>query len=219
MRLRHIPGSEKFVADSNFVVDCPEFYKGKWKKSVFHREAALHVEVGMGKGGFLLGMAERHPEIDYIGIERYATVLLKAIKKRQREEADGKKLANLVYAYTDAILLPEIFSENEADRIYLNFSDPWPKSKQSNRRLTSPTYLDLFRRILVEDGELHFKTDNEALFSYSLKSLPSAGWSIVYSTWDLHHDVKHMEENVMTEYEEKFSGRGNRIFKLVAVPQ
>ena len=210
MRLRHIPGSEQQIEESPFVISGPEEFRGQWNM-FFGNENPLHIEVGMGKGRFITELAAAHPEINYIGIERYTSVLLKAVEKRSL-----LFLPNLYFLCVDARTLPDIFAEGEVDRISLNFSDPWPKDRHAKRRLTSPQFMALYDRILAPEGQVEFKTDNMGLFDYSLESIPEAGWTITASTKDLHHSDM-AEGNIMTEYEAKFSAMGNPICKLIAV--
>ena len=210
MRLRHIPGSEQQIEESPFVISGPEEFRGQWNM-FFGNNNPLHIEVGMGKGRFITELAAAHPEINYIGIERYTSVLLKAVEKRSL-----LFLPNLYFLCVDARTLPDIFAEGEVDRIYLNFSDPWPKDRHAKRRLTSPQFMALYDRILAPEGQVEFKTDNMGLFDYSLESIPEAGWTIIASTKDLHHSDM-AEGNIMTEYEAKFSAMGNPICKLISV--
>lgn len=217
MRLRHITGSEDYVAQSAYVTHDPETKKGQWH-AFFGNDHPIHVEIGMGKGQFIEQMAILHPEINYIGIERYDTVLLKALKKREALMVEGADLANLTFLSIDARLLADVFAPGEVDRIYLNFSDPWPKDRQANRRLTSPVFMKIYRQFLKPSGTLAFKTDNEGLFDYSLLSVPESGWTLTAVTRNLHQDESMNQGNVMTEYEEKFSAKGNPIFKLIAAP-
>lgn len=209
MRLRNIPGARETVANSPFVVQEPSTVRGRWK-DVFGNENPIFIEVGMGKGKFLMELAQKHPEINYVGIERYSSVLLRGLQKR--EELD---LSNIWFLCIDARQLAEVFEEGEVERIYLNFSDPWPKDRHAKRRLTSPEFMAVYDKILAADGQVEFKTDNEGLFDYSLESIPQAGWRIEASTRDLHHSPM-AEGNVMTEYEEKFASKGNSICKLIA---
>lgn len=209
MRLRHIPGSEEEIAGSPYVVHEPQEKKGLWKQ-VFGNENPIEIEVGMGKGRFIMELAGLHPEINYVGIERYPSVLLRGIEKRARLE-----LPNLYFMCVDAKCLAEIFAPGEVKRIYLNFSDPWPKDRHAKRRLTSGEFMSVYGQILADDGVIEFKTDNRGLFDYSMEAIPAAGWKIKAHTYDLHHSEMG-EGNVMTEYEEKFSSKGNPIYKLVA---
>ena len=156
-------------------------------------------------------MAKLHPEINYVGIEMYSSVLLRALQKMEAEP-----LPNLKFICEDARLLPEIFDKGEVDHIYLNFSDPWPKDRHAKRRLTSPTFFGRYNRILKKEGKVEFKTDNQPLFEFSLESVKEAGWNLVAHTFDLHHHETMNEGNIMTEYEEKFSSQGNPICKLIA---
>ena len=214
MRLRNIPGAKDAITGSSYVVQNPEEWKGKWNQC-FIKEQPLHIEVGMGKGRFLMDMARLHPEINYVGIEMYDSVLLRALQKRERMEADGEKLDNLKFMCIDARILPDIFEKGEVQRIYLNFSDPWPKARHAKRRLTSREFLARYNEILAPEGRVEFKTDNRDLFEFSLEEVEAAGWKLMAHTFDLHHEDAMMEGNVMTEYEEKFSSMGNPICKLV----
>lgn len=214
MRLRNIPGAKNAISESPYVIHGPEIHKGMWA-AAFPKKQPLHIEVGMGKGRFLMDMARLHPEINYVGIEMYDSVLLRALQKREELEAAGEKLPNLYFMCVDARNLPEIFDKDEVDRVYLNFSDPWPKARHAKRRLTSGEFLGRYDRILAKDGRVEFKTDNQELFRFSLEEAGEAGWRILAQTFDLHHDAEMMEGNVMTEYEEKFSSLGNPICKLV----
>ncbi len=216
MRLRHISGSEDFVSSSRFVIQNKEDYKGHFSEKLFGNEHPLSLEIGMGKGKFIYEMAKRDPVRNFIGIERYDSVLLKAIKRREKEEEGRTVLKNLYYMSMDARLLTEIFSSEEIDTIYLNFSDPWPKKRQANRRLTSPVFLKLYEQVLSKDGHIEFKTDNRDLFDYSLASFQENGWDILAKSFDLHHDDMLSSGNIMTEYEEKFSAKGNPICKCIA---
>lgn len=209
MRLRHIKGAEETIAVSPYVIQEPESCRGRWAE-VFHNQNPIQIEVGMGKGKFLMELAQKHPEINYVGIERYSSVLLRGLQKR--EELD---LSNIWFLCIDARQLAEVFEEGEVERIYLNFSDPWPKDRHAKRRLTSPEFMAVYDKILAADGQVEFKTDNEGLFDYSLESIPQVGWRIEASTRDLHHSPM-AEGNVMTEYEEKFASKGNSICKLIA---
>ena len=213
MRLRNITGARDVIAASEYVVQEEEAVKGQWKgqwKVLFGNENEIHMEVGMGKGRFLHEMARLHPEINYIGVEMYSSVLLRALQKMEAEP-----LPNLKFLCIDARLLPDIFAEGEVDHIYLNFSDPWPKDRHAKRRLPSRQFLARFDMVLKKDGRISFKTDNRDLFDFALEELEPAGWKAEVITYDLHADKELCEGNIMTEYEEKFSSKGNPICKYV----
>ncbi len=219
MRLRNIPGSKEVITESTYVVQTPESYKGKWKE-LFSNDNPIHIEVGMGKGRFIMDMASLHPEVNYLGIEMYDSVLLRAVQKReQREEQTKESLENLFFIRMDARLLPEIFEKGEVERVYLNFSDPWPKERHAKKRLTSRQFLERYDQILQEGGLVEFKTDNRDLFDFSLEEVKESGWTLLAHTYDLHHTSDMVEGNVMTEYEEKFSSMGNPIHKMIATHQ
>ena len=209
MRLRHIPGSEEEIAASPYVIQNPSGKKGCWK-DVFGNENPIEIEIGMGKGRFIMELAALHPNINYVGIERYPSVLLRGLQKRAELE-----LNNIYFMCVDAKNLAEIYAPGEVEKIYLNFSDPWPKDRHEKRRLTSEEFMAVYNQILRPDGVVEFKTDNRGLFDYSLEAIPRAGWKIEDFTYDLHHCELGIG-NVMTEYEEKFSSKGNPIYKLIA---
>ncbi|MEW4208946.1 tRNA (guanosine(46)-N7)-methyltransferase TrmB [Priestia megaterium] len=206
MRLRNKPWAKDKIAENpQYVVPNPAEYKGNWKE-VFGSENPLHIEVGTGKGQFLVGMAKQNPHINYIGIEMYESVILSALERLIEEELPNLKLLNV-----DANRLSEFFAKNDVDRVYLNFSDPWPKKRHAKRRLTYKTFLSMYENLLVDGGEIHFKTDNQGLFEYSLTSFSEYGLLLKYISLDLHKS--DFEGNVMTEYEEKFSQKGSRIYR------
>ena len=216
MRLRNIPGAKEVIENSPYVVHEPQKQKGQWSH-VFENDHPIHIEVGMGKGRFLMDMAKIHPEVNYVGIEMYDSVLLRALQKREEYEQNEGTLTNLYFMCVDARLLPEIFEKGEVEKIYLNFSDPWPKARHAKRRLTSRQFLERYDQILIPEGSVEFKTDNRDLFAFSLEEVKEAGWTLEASTFDLYHDEELMKGNVMTEYEEKFSSMGNPIHKLIAL--
>lgn len=209
MRLRHIPGAEEAIASSPYVIQQPAEYRGRFHE-LFGNHNPIRIEVGMGKGRFIMEMAARNPQVNFIGIERYSSVLLRALQKRAELE-----LPNIFFMCVDAKELAEIFEPREIEKIYLNFSDPWPKDRHAKRRLTSPDFMKVYDQVLCGDGTVEFKTDNQGLFAYSLEAIPEAGWRIDAFTEDLHHSPM-AEGNVMTEYEMKFSAMGNPICKLIA---
>ena len=214
MRLRNIPRAESVLEACKEVVKNPESLCGHWNQE-FQNERPLHIEIGMGKGQFLLTLAAENPQINYVGIERYSSVLLRAVEKFQELEAEGKAPANIRFICMDANDLPTVFATAEVSRIYLNFSDPWPKDRHAKRRLTSTRFLERYDNILTPEGRVMFKTDNKDLFDFSLEQVEEAGWILESHTYDLHHS-EYNEGNVMTEYEEKFSAKGNPICRLVA---
>lgn len=209
MRLRNITGSREIIAESAYVVHEEQSCRGRWRE-LLGSDSPIHIEIGMGKGKFIYTMARQHPDIQYIGIEKYSSVLLRAIQKMEEEE-----LPNLRFIRMEAEEITRVFAPGEVDRIYLNFSDPWPKDRHAGRRLPSRQFLARYDAILKGAGELEFKTDNRELFDFAVEELEPAGWKIKAITYDLHHDAVLMEGNVMTEYEEKFSAMGNPIYKYI----
>ena len=211
MRLRNVTGSREMIAGSQYVIPEEEMFElpGKWA-DIFENNNPIHVEIGMGKGQFIHTLAKLNPQINYVGVEKYSTVLLRAVQKMEQEE-----LPNLVFLRMDAEDVDKIFGEGEVDKIYLNFSDPWPKDRHAKRRLPSAAFLARYDKILKKEGRLEFKTDNRDLFDFAVEELEPAGWQADVITYDLHADEKLMEGNVMTEYEEKFSSMGNPICKYV----
>ncbi len=211
MRLRNITGSREIIGESIFVIHGPERQKGNWQ-GVFGNTNPIHIEIGMGKGRFLMDMAKAHPFVNYIGIEKYSSVLLRAVQKMEREQ---DPLPNIRFIRMDAEILGSVFDTEEVDRIYLNFSDPWPKDRHAKRRLPSREFLARYDKILKKEGIIEFKTDNKDLFLFALGELEPAGWKAEKISYDLHHDKDMMEGNILTEYEEKFSSIGNPIYKYI----
>lgn len=210
MRLRNIPGADEAIADSPHCIQEPMAEKGRWNL-IFGNENPIHIEIGMGKGQFIMQLAKEHPDINYIGIERYSSVLLRALQKMEIEP-----LPNIRFLCMDASIITEVFDEEEVAKIYLNFSDPWPKERHAKRRLTSRQFFERYDKILAGNGVVEFKTDNDDLFAFSMEEVAEAGWTLDAHTFDLHHDPVLNEGNVMTEYEEKFSSLGHPIHKLIA---
>ena len=212
MRLRKVKGaSETIAAHPNIVVQNEKELKGNWQ-SVFEKEQPLYIEVGMGKGQFVIGMAQKNPHLNFIGIEKFDSVMVRALEK----VIEAGELPNLKLLKIDADELTEIFEENEVAGVYLNFSDPWPKPRHAKRRLTHENFLKLYQTIMKEDGAIRFKTDNRLLFEYSLASLSQYGMILQDVALDLHKR-EDLEWNVMTEYEQKFSAKGQPIYRLEAV--
>lgn len=209
MRVRYRQGADELLAAyPNYVAQNPEEWKGRWHER-FGNQNPIHIEIGTGKGQFITEMAKAHPEINYIGVEMQVSVVSMALDRLV--EAD---ISNLQLLHVDGSALTNYFADNEVDQIYLNFSDPWPKTRHEKRRLTFKTFLATDEQILKPNGEIHFKTDNQGLFEYSLASFSQYGM-IIQKVWlDLHHS--DYEGNIMTEYEEKFSSRGQRIYRVEA---
>lgn len=210
MRLRNVPGSREAIADNDMAINEPTELKGKWKEE-FGNDNPIRIEIGMGKGKFITTLAMENPDINYIGIEKYSSVLIRAIERCEEIE-----VPNLRFIRMEAEYICDVFEKGEVDRIYLNFSDPWPKDRYAKRRLTSKQFFERYDVILKKDGIVEFKTDNDLLFQFSLEQVPEAGWELIEQTWDLHNDERLMQGNVMTEYESKFSQMGNPIHKLIA---
>ena len=209
MRVRNRPGAaEMLAAHPNFVISDPTLWKGKWNE-LFENDHPIHIEIGMGKGQFITGMAKAHPEINYIGVEMQVSVVSIALHKLIEQP-----LPNLKLLHVDGSALTEYFADSEVDQIYLNFSDPWPKKRHEKRRLTYKTFLAVDEQILRPNGEIHFKTDNQGLFEYSLASFSQYGMILKQVWLDLHQS--QFEGNIMTEYEEKFSSKGQRIYRVEA---
>lgn len=211
MRLRNIPGSRETIAKHPLCVREENPQAGNWSR-IFGNDHPIHIEVGMGKGRFLLTLAGQNPGINYIGVEKYSSVLVRALEKA---DALDPPLRNIRFVRMDAENLHLMFAENEVARIYLNFSDPWPKDRHARRRLTSREYLQRYDRILQPDGRVEFKTDNQDLFTFSLEQAALAGWHVDACTRDLHGDRTMNAGNILTEYEERFSAQGNPICKMI----
>ncbi|MCI8416763.1 MAG: tRNA (guanosine(46)-N7)-methyltransferase TrmB [Lachnospiraceae bacterium] len=209
MRLRNIKGSREIIGASDYVIHDMEHCPGRWQE-IFGNANPIHIEIGMGKGKFLLELAKRNPGINYVGIEKYSSVLLRAIEKQREEE-----LPNLYFLRMEAEHINQVFAREEVQRIYLNFSDPWPKDRHAKRRLTSREFLARYQEILEKNGSVEFKTDNRELFDFSLEAREEAGWKLLAWTYDLHGDEELLKENVMTEYEERFCAQGNPIHKYI----
>ncbi len=211
MRLKNVPGCRERIADSEYVIPEEELVQtaGKWNER-FEKPAPIRIEIGMGKGRFLHELALLNPDINYLGIEKYSAVLLRAVQKME-EDPKG----NLRFIRMDAENIADIFAPGEVDRIYLNFSDPWPKDRHAKRRLPSREFLARYDKILVDGGRIEFKTDNRILFDWAVEQLEDTKWKAELITYDLHADPALLEGNVMTEYEEKFSSMGNPICKYI----
>lgn len=206
MRLRNVKNKEQIINSSSYLIKYPKEYKGKWQ-IFFANDNPIYLEIGMGKGDFIIENAKKYPNINFIGIEKYDSVIVRALQKLENED-----LINLKLIRIDAKFLDELFF-HEIDRIYLNFSDPWPKKRHTERRLTSHTFLRKYDFVLKKEKKLYIKTDNTSLFEFSLESLTQYGYFIDKVSLDLHNsDVK---DNIMTEYEKKFVEDNMKIYYLV----
>ena len=208
MRLRKVKNVEEKIKEfEGLIITEPENHKGKWNK-LFGNDNPIHLEIGMGKGKFIIEKAKREPNVNFIGCELVQSIIYKAAKSVDN-------VLNLLMINYDALKLGEVFDKGEIAKIYLNFSDPWPKSRHEKRRLTSDSFLNVYREIKASDGVIEFKTDNRGLFEFSLEETKEAGWKIQQHTFDLHQDESMNVGNIMTEYEEKFSSMGNPIYKYI----
>ena len=207
MRLKNVKGADLVIEASKYVILDPNNYKGKWNE-VFNNSNPIHIEIGMGKGDFIIGMAKMYPNINFIGIEMYDSVIVKAVKKLDEEKLDNIKLIRM-----DARLIEDVF-DKEIDLIYLNFSDPWPKNRCAKRRLTHERFLNRYENIFKSKKTIYMKTDNIDLFAFSIESLSEFGYKLKNVSLDLHNS--DFENNIMTEYEKKFSSKGVKINRLEA---
>ena len=209
MRVRNRKGATELLeAHPQYVILNPADAKGRWQE-IFGNGHPIHVEVGSGKGAFVSGMAKANPEINYIGIDIQKSVLSYALDKVLATDVPNIKLL-----WVDGSDLTDYFEEGEIDRLYLNFSDPWPKKRHEKRRLTYQSFLATYQQILPENGEIHFKTDNRGLFEYSLVSFSQYGMKLKGVWLDLH--ASDFEDNVLTEYEQKFANKGQVIYRVEA---
>lgn len=210
MRLKHVKGANEIIEKGKYYVEDATNYMGKWKE-VFQNDNPIYIEIGMGKGDFIIENALRYPNINFIGIEKFDSVLVRAIQKSNELEIDNLKLVRL-----DANDIDTIFSK-EISLIYLNFSDPWPKERHVKRRLTSPIFLEKYDKIFKSNAEIIMKTDNNPLFEYSKESLENFGYQIKSITRDLYQE--DVSQNIKTEYEKKFVKLGVKINRLEAIKQ
>lgn len=208
MRMRNKPWAMEYLSSNSDIVDTEMAYAGKIDE-FFETKQPVHIEVGTGMGTFITELAKRNPDINYAGIELDKNVMIRVLEKVREMELENIRLLLL-----DANRIKEYFNENEVDRVFLNFSDPWPKKRHEKRRLTFKSFLEQYKAILKKDGELHFKTDNRGLFEYSLVSLNQFGMNFHEVILNLHENEPG--DNIRTEYEEKFSARGNLIYRIKA---
>ncbi|WP_404453719.1 tRNA (guanosine(46)-N7)-methyltransferase TrmB [Virgibacillus necropolis] len=206
MRQRNKPWADDFLQEHReLVIAEPKENKSKWKE-VFGNTNPIHLEIGTGKGQFIVGMAKQYPNINFIGIEMAKSIIVDAAQKVKDSEQK-----NVILLNENANDLEELFAENEVSTIYLNFSDPWPKNRHEKRRLSYHTFLAKYERLLTKNSDLIMKTDNRSLFEYSLVSFSKYGLQLKEVSLDLHQ--LDDPTNVMTEYEEKFSSKGQPIYR------
>ncbi|WP_165844671.1 tRNA (guanosine(46)-N7)-methyltransferase TrmB [Staphylococcus saprophyticus] len=208
MRMRYKPWAEDYLKKEPNIVDIDGSHAGRISEW-FDNDQPIYIEVGSGRGQFITTLAAKHPEINFISMEREKSVMIKVLDK-----VIEQGLTNIKLICNDAIELNDYFKDGEVSRLYLNFSDPWPKKRHTKRRLTYQTYLALYKQVLKDDGEIHFKTDNRGLFAYSLESLSQFGMYFTKINLNLHEEDD--EENIETEYERKFSDKGSRIYRMEA---
>ncbi len=208
MRLKNVKGANEIIINGKYYINNPKEHKGKWQ-TTFKNNNPIYIEIGMGKGDFIIENALKYPNINFIGIEKFDSVIVRAIQKSNDLELNNLKLIRM-----DAIEIDEVFN-HEINLIYLNFSDPWPKDRHAKRRLTSPIFLEKYENIFLKDKKIIMKTDNTDLFNYSINSLEENGYNISYKTNDLHKEQDI--NNIMTEYEKKFTNKGIKINKLEAI--
>ena len=206
MRLRNVKNANIIVENSKYIIKNPEDYIGKYKE-LFNNDNKINIEIGMGKGDYIIGMAKMYPNINFIGIEKYESVIVRAIEKLEKEELPNLKLIRM-----DALNIDKVFNK-EIDTIYLNFSDPWPKSRHHKRRLTSQIFLKLYDKIFISTPHIIQKTDNIGLFAYSIESLSQYGYKFEQVSLDLENEEL---PNVESEYEKKFKSQGVKINYLDA---
>ncbi|MDE9799568.1 tRNA (guanosine(46)-N7)-methyltransferase TrmB [Staphylococcus delphini] len=208
MRMRNKPWAESYLTEHNDIVDLEGVHAhqvSEW----FEQQQPIHIEVGSGMGKFITTLAQQNPHINYVAIERDKNVMIRVLDKVRE-----LNLTNIKLLCNDAVILTDYFRQGEVDRIYLNFSDPWPKKRHAKRRLTYRSFLALYQQILREDGELHFKTDNRGLFAYSLESMSQFGMYFTKINLNLHQEDNG--DNIPTEYEHKFAEKGSRIYRMEA---
>lgn len=208
MRLKHVKGAEEIIKKGIYYIETPKELKGNWSK-VFSNDNPIYIEIGMGKGDFIIENAIKYPNINFIGIEKFDSVIVRAIQKSNELELNNLKLIRM-----DAMEIDEVF-DKEIDRIYLNFSDPWPKERHTKRRLTSPIFLAKYDKIFKNNKNIIMKTDNNPLFEYSVESLTEYGYKMLYITRDLYKE--DISDNIATEYEKKFVSKGININRFIAI--
>ena len=208
MRQRNVKNKKEIINSSRYIILNPKDYKGNWYK-VFSNQNPIYIEIGMGKGDFIKENAKAYPNINFIGIEKFDSIMALSIKKIDMEELPNLKLIRM-----DALEILDVF-DHEIDKLFLNFSDPWPKPRHAKRRLTSEVFLEKYDNIFKNDKVIEMKTDNQSLFEYSLISMVNYGYKIDNLSLDLHHS--DTQNNIETEYERKFSALNNPIYYVKVV--
>lgn len=206
MRIRNVKNKEEILNSSKCLIQNPKDYIGKWSK-FFNNDHPIYIEIGMGKGKFIIENAKKYPEINFIGIERQDSILVRSLQKIEED------IPNLIIVKMNALIIDEVFC-NEVSRIYLNFSDPWPKKRHHFRRLTSNLFLDKYDNIFKDTKEIYMRTDNSSLYIYSIETLSNHGYYLKDISFDLHKDSE--EELITTEYEDRFTKENKPIYSLVA---
>ncbi len=207
LRLKNVKNKDEIITRTNYIIFNPFDYYGKWN-SVFNNKNKIEVEIGMGKGDFIIQMAKQNKDVNYVGIEMYDSVIVRAVQKLEEEKLDNLKLIKI-----DANKIDKIFNK-EIDKIYLNFSDPWPKKRHEKRRLTSSFFLKKYDNLFKNEKKIIQKTDNINLFAYSIESLSTYGYTLKNVTLDLYNNM--IEGNVASEYERKFHDKNVKICRLEA---
>lgn len=207
MRVRNIPNAKQLLKEYKHYIEEPNLLKDDWK-DFFKNDNPIHIEIGMGKGQFLTTLAKTYNSINYIGVEKVEELVLKAVRVLEEED-----LSNIALTHVNALNLDQVFSKGEIERIYLNFSDPWPKARHEKRRLTHSSFLNLYKKILSNKGEIHLKTDSLSLFEFSLKEFKDQNLYLEEIIYDLYN--REHEEIAQTEYEEKFVAEGKPIYKCI----
>lgn len=206
MRIRNVKNKEQILNNSKYLINNPTDFKGKWN-TLFKNNNPIYIEIGMGKGKFIIENAKKYKDINFIGIERQDSILAKAIQKIDED------ISNLLIVRMNALMIDDVFS-NEIERIYLNFSDPWPKVRHHSRRLTSNIFLDKYDSIFKNNNNIYLRTDNKDLFTYSIETLSNHGYTLNDVSLDLHNDIQ--EELITTEYEDRFTKKNMPIYSLKA---
>lgn len=205
MRLRNVKGAKEIIDNSSYIIKNPNDYRENYQK-IFKNNNPIHIEIGMGKGDFIIENAKKYPNINFIGIEKFDSVIVRAVQKLENEEIPNLKLIKI-----DASEIDDVF-DKEISVIYLNFSDPWPKARHAKRRLSSEIFLNKYDSVFVDKKRIIMKTDNRKLFEYSIKSFTDYGYKIEDISLNLYED--DIRNNIPTEYETRFHSRGCLIYKV-----